>query len=252
MLEMVGVWRSTSWCSPATCRSCRTTCAGSSRAGPSTSTTPAAPASRARGRTTRRTRGGSSWSGRPRTTSPPTWTRGRSSSRTSSAWTTPTTRTNWSPRTGRRGTCAGAGRAMARGEPHPAQRPPHRGLRLAAPSGAGPSASSAAADASCLVAQLPAPQGASTARPQGARGAARAPDRPAAADESATAPYIRLKPAAANSTSRIASRFPHLTRRRLLPEAHGPRPAGRTPRRPGRHGRPRGRRSPPRRGSPAG
>ena len=51
-------WTSTSSCSPATCRSSPTTCARSSRAGRSTSTTPSCRASRAPSPTTRRTTAG--------------------------------------------------------------------------------------------------------------------------------------------------------------------------------------------------
>ncbi len=43
---------------------------------------------------------------------------------------------------------------------------------------------------------------------RGAGNCATSHEAPAAADETLTAPYIRLKLAAANSTSRIASRSP--------------------------------------------
>ncbi len=54
-------------------------------------------ASRARSPTTRPSTGASSWSAPPPTTSPPTSTRARSSSRTSPASTTPTAPSSWSP-----------------------------------------------------------------------------------------------------------------------------------------------------------
>ena len=76
---------STSWCSPATCRSSPTTCAASCPAGSSTSITRSCRASRAPSPTTRPTSAASSSSAPPPTTSPPTSTRARSSSRTSSA-----------------------------------------------------------------------------------------------------------------------------------------------------------------------
>ena len=120
---------------------------------------------------------------------------------------------------------AGARGEVARGAPHPAQRPPHG--RLRAERRAGPTGPAGLH-----------PRAGRAAGPQARRRDGRA--------------HSRLSDAAANRTSRIASRSPVLARRRLLRRDVARRPAGRTPPRPGRPAPPRGRRSRRRPVSPAG